>query len=120
MTDTPPGRPNYAAPGSPEWLARRDFYLNDPGPKHWRWLSFVDPDRPKGSRLLGVSIVRAANAVEASTVAWELGCNPGGEMAMFDLPENWTPHPQFVGTLFGPDEAQRLSVFDAGTFEEKA
>jgi hypothetical protein len=50
------------------------------------WLSFCDPDRPKGSQLLGVSIITAESMEEAITRSWMLGCNPGGEVAGCCLP----------------------------------
>jgi hypothetical protein len=45
------------------------------------WLSFVDDDKPKGSKSLGIAIVRADDMVQAVHKAWETGCNPGGEIA---------------------------------------
>ena len=65
------------------------------------WLSFVDPDKPKGERFLGVSIVdvseeevkeafeehpeahdreKAALIIAATQKAYAHGCNPGGEV----------------------------------------
>lgn len=70
------------------------------------WLSFVDPDRPKGERFLGVSIVQVSDEeVEAQreeaagwaepergmeiaaavAKAWDMGCNPGGEVQGFRI-----------------------------------
>lgn len=49
--------------------------------KHFFWLSFCDPDRPEGSRFLGVSIVKANSFDEALGWASFLKCNPGGEVA---------------------------------------
>ena len=45
------------------------------------WLSFSDPDAPRGKRFLGVAIVDMdtdASAVEIIRHTWELGVNPGG------------------------------------------
>jgi len=52
------------------------------------WLSFVDPDLPEGSRFLGVSIVRAEHPKMAVPNAWGLGCNPGGEVMIFPIPQH--------------------------------
>jgi hypothetical protein len=72
------------------------------------WLSFVDPDKPEGQRLLGVAIVdvndeEAAHAkldvaarfpnaqpdaewiAAATSRAWAVGCNPGGEIGFMDI-----------------------------------
>jgi hypothetical protein len=72
------------------------------------WLSFTDPQRPKGQQFLGVAIVDVDNEdaadakvdidqkfpshvdgaewiAAASRKAWRTGCNPGGEMASMDI-----------------------------------
>ncbi len=72
------------------------------------WLSFCDPDRPAGDRFLGVCVVdvteadaarskaiiaaRFPNALPgaewiaaATSVARHAGCNPGGEVAGYDV-----------------------------------
>ncbi len=74
------------------------------------WLSFCDPDRPKGQRFLGVAIVDVTDEeVEGSILylhlhypkaqpgaevihaamrkAHETGCNPGGEVNSWELSE---------------------------------
>lgn len=59
------------------------------------WLSFVDPDKsdppesqhPGGPGFLGVSIVEAEPEVHAVMMAWRHGCNPGGEVGIWELPE---------------------------------
>ena len=72
------------------------------------WLSFTDPDRPAGQQFLGVSVVEvtyddlnAARGVlethghstkeqavliaAAIRKAWQMGCNPGGEVLTHEL-----------------------------------
>ena len=44
------------------------------------WLSFCDPDRPKGMQFLGGCIVEADSLKDAIQVAWRHDCNPGGEV----------------------------------------
>lgn len=44
------------------------------------WLSFCDPDRPKGTQFLGAAIVEGENFLVAVMNAHALGCNPGGEV----------------------------------------
>lgn len=81
----------------------------------WWWLSFVDPSRPADDRFVGVAIVETTldeeeNAlaiatdmraqhglpapdlgecgiVAATQAAARLGCNPGGEVSGFPIPE---------------------------------
>jgi|SRR5580765_5989839 len=72
------------------------------------WLSFTDPDRPKGEQFLGVAIidVTEADAALAAAIvaarhphaqpsanwiaaaiqrAWDTRCNPGGEIMSIDV-----------------------------------
>ena len=74
------------------------------------WLSFTDPDRPKGQQFLGVCVVDVTTAeadfakaklavthprhqsgaewiAVAMSKAWRLGCNPGGEVLTIDITE---------------------------------
>jgi hypothetical protein len=76
------------------------------------WLSFTDPDRPKGDQFLGVAVVDVTDADvarAAATVAkrypnaqrgaeWiaaaikkahAMGCNPGGQVATMEMPRAW-------------------------------
>jgi len=73
------------------------------------WLSFCDGDRPEGQQFLGACVIEVteedatAAAVDvaawfpravadaewvaaATRKAWQLGCNPGGEIATAELP----------------------------------
>jgi hypothetical protein len=43
------------------------------------WMSFCDPELPKGSQFLGVAIVEAEAERTAIATAWDNDCNPGGE-----------------------------------------
>lgn len=49
------------------------------------WLSFADPDMPKGSQFLGVAIVRASNPEEAIKECWKMKINPGGQVAFMEI-----------------------------------
>jgi hypothetical protein len=54
----------------------------------WWWLSFVDTTKsapraeqvPGGGGFLGIAIVEVKNIMDAAARAWDLGCNPGGEV----------------------------------------
>jgi hypothetical protein len=55
------------------------------------WLSFSDPDAPRGKRFLGVAIVDMdtdASAVEIIRHTWKLGINPGGAVAITQLDDS--------------------------------
>lgn len=105
--------------GDPEWLRRLALFMADPSPMEWWWLSFTDPDRPKGQHFLGLCIVPAPNVVFASRVAWMLGCNPGGQIAGYPAcPPGWRPKPDYVGRLFTGDDARALAEADVTTFAE--
>ncbi len=77
------------------------------------WLSFVDPDRPEGQRFLGVSIVHADDQIHAVQRAWDLGCNPGGEILIAGVDEHalgqYVP-PKWCGRLLTKEEC---ALFDA-------
>lgn len=69
------------------------------------WLSFCDPDREEGDQFLGAAIVPASNGIEAAvSVAWDLGCNPGGEVVMIELPEGDLS--KYAGKLMNRQEAE--------------
>jgi hypothetical protein len=46
----------------------------------WYYLSFSDPKRPRGTQFLGACFVRGTTARMAVQAAWNLKCNPGGEV----------------------------------------
>ena len=48
-------------------------------PLAWWWLSFCDPDRPKGE-FLGACLVKANGPLSGTLAAHALGINPGGEV----------------------------------------
>jgi hypothetical protein len=50
------------------------------------YLSFCDGDRPKGSQFLGACVVIADSPEGAVTESHLRGCNPGGEIAMWEAP----------------------------------
>lgn len=51
----------------------------DNPPVLW-WMSFCDPEKPKGKQFLGVCIVSAPGLMHAHQKALALGINPGGEI----------------------------------------
>ena len=51
------------------------------------WLSFKDPDKPQGQQFLGACAVEADSLEVAIMRAWQLGINPGGEVAHIKVPK---------------------------------
>jgi hypothetical protein len=49
----------------------------------WWWLSFVDPER---DQFAGACLVRARDIGGAVTEAWDQGCNPGGQVNGYQIP----------------------------------
>jgi hypothetical protein len=94
-------------PGGEEWHRRLDVALADPSPRIWWWLSFADPSRPTGSHFLGLAIVSAPNIIFAADEARLWGCNPGGQVAAWEL--HSIPRPEFVYRLWTGDEARRIA-----------
>lgn len=56
------------------------------------WLSFADPDKPAGSRFLGVVITRALGLVHAVRHLYDIGVNPGGQVLSSEIV---SPPPNF-------------------------
>ena len=50
------------------------------------YLSFADPNKPKGTQFLGACIVKTPNFMLAVQGAWNFKCNPGGECKGAELP----------------------------------
>ena len=47
------------------------------------WLSFVRDDK-----FAGVVVLEASDVGDAARRCWALGCNPGGEIKGFEIPED--------------------------------
>lgn len=82
----------------------------DDTPSVWWWLSFVDPARPEGDRFVGVAIVRASNIVTAAMEAHRLGCNPGGELAGIEIPDEHVPAPEWRERLLTRADVERMEA----------
>jgi hypothetical protein len=52
------------------------------------WLSFVDPDKPKGEQFLGGCVVKAETVEQAIGWTWAIGINPGGEVGIMEVPKH--------------------------------
>lgn len=68
------------------------------------WMSFVDDSKPKGTKNLGACVVEANDPKEAVVVSHELGCNPGGEVALAPIPEEYrSQYKDFTNKLHPAD-----------------
>lgn len=68
-------------------IAVKQHEEREEGQEHYYWLSFCDPLKPKTKQFLGVCIVRAFGVATAILRAHQLGINPGGEVASWEIPE---------------------------------
>jgi len=50
------------------------------------YMSFCDVDRPAGQKFLGATVIEAADVKAAVTRSHRIGVNPGGEVAIWELP----------------------------------
>lgn len=80
----------------------------DESPPVWWWLSFCDTERPAGEQFLGVAIVEAPNVPMATVRAWDLGVNPGGQVAAYDVPAGHLPAVEWRDRLLTRAEAEAL------------
>jgi hypothetical protein len=84
------------------------------------WLSFVDTEKSApyeeqvsgGGGFLGVSIVLAEDPLEAVTVAWEKGVNPGGEVGILGPIPSWAVKESDLYRLLTADEADAVEWLD--------
>lgn len=84
------------------------------------YLSFVDPAlaegipeserKPGGISWLGAAFVPASSPVSAAPAAHRLGCNPGGEVAIFGPIPRETVRPEFVGRLLDRQEIEEAQA----------
>ncbi len=52
----------------------------------WWYLSFCDPEKPKSEQFLGACVINAATMTQAVTESHYRGLNPGGEVAIVEIP----------------------------------
>lgn len=73
------------------WFAQA-LALEAHHPEHWLWLSFADPEKPRGQQFLGVVITQAKGLGHAIQKTHALGINPGGEIQAYQVdPANYNP-----------------------------
>lgn len=72
--------------------ARRDELLAEEASNEpfLLWMSFADPDKPKGQQSLGVIITRTKGLMHAVQWTHILGINPGGQIMSYPVPDDGT------------------------------
>lgn len=83
-------------------------------PLGWWYLSFTDPDRPKGTQFLGACVVEARGIAQAIGESHRLGLNPGGEVLPIQVPADKEPVPEVRGRLLSAREARDMELQDVG------
>lgn len=79
------------------------------------WLSFADPDLPKGKQFLGVIVIKAIDFLDAIKEASGKGINPGGEVVGNEVVGDLAKIPEeYIGRLLTRDEAQALDAILMG------
>lgn len=90
-----------------------------------RWmLSFCDTEKPVGEQFLGGCIVDADDELAAMRVAWERGCNPGGEVAFMDVDDGIASRLTFdldpyMNRLLTKAEIENLDAWVSAVLEEQ-
>ena len=92
-------------PGSPEWKARRAQLLTDElgQPLRWFYISFADDDSFRGA-----VIVKAPGEAHAIQASHRLGINPGGQAAIFKVPDGAPVPPAAVNRLLSKRDLEVL------------
>lgn len=76
-------------------------------PVYW-WLSFCDPEAPKGEQFLGAICIQAPDFMGAVALTHFMGINPGGEVAGADFPEGVAPPTDWCGRLLSREDCAEL------------
>jgi len=74
------------------------------------WLSFCDPDRPKGTQFLGALVAEGDDFIEAVRESHLRGVNPGGEVLSVELPETVEVEAHRLWHLMAAEEARNWKL----------
>lgn len=81
--------------------------------RNLNWLSFCDPDLPKGTQFLGIAIIEAPCFELAVPISHLEGCNPGGEIAGYEIGDKPVPE-KYLHRLLNKKELRKLEkIMDA-------
>lgn len=93
---------------------------NEHTPSGWWWLSFVDPDRPRGQRFMGACIVEGGCMASAALSARRAGCNPGGEAMGMSILEGRLPPESWRNRLLNRGECVKIEEWGNARWPEDA
>jgi hypothetical protein len=76
----------------------------------WWWMSFADPEMPKGRQFLGGLLIEADDEHEMLLRSHALGLNPGGEISFFRVPPQFEERvtPDLTYRLLSREECERI------------
>lgn len=77
--------------------------------KRW-WLSFVDPNKPEGSRFLGVVICENPYLTLAINETHTSKCNPGGELSCIELPTDFDLKGAELWRLYSKEDLKNFGL----------
>jgi tRNA nucleotidyltransferase (CCA-adding enzyme) len=86
------------------WDAELGLYEPAADDPLW-YMSFADPERPRGTQFLGAIIVQAPTFPAAVTRSHKLGINPGGAVMGGQVPPDLTIAPEWRDRLLNKEEA---------------
>ena len=76
--------------------------------EHLIWMSFADPDLPKGQQFLGAVIIKARGLAQATVLTHTMGINPGGEILSMDIPNDLFITDFWQNRLLSREECEEL------------
>jgi len=82
------------------------------------WLSFADPERPKGTQFLGVIVIEAASFEEAILKTWALKLDPGGEVMGYEMDEREQLDEKYHNRLLSAKELEEADIGVSTTKKE--
>ena len=76
------------------------------------YMSFCDPDKPKGSKFLGALVIQGSDFDQALKKSWRLDLNPGGEIMFFEVPKSFEHRvtPDLVNRLLTKEEVEEIDL----------
>lgn len=81
------------------------------------WMSFADPDMPKGQQFLGVVVTKGTDFIEAHTRVSAAGLNPGGECQGAPLESVIEWPEEYLDRLLTALECQKLEAINESRYE---
>jgi hypothetical protein len=78
----------------------------DAGVRSFIWMSFCDPNKPKGQQFLGVIITQSLGLTHAIKETHERGINPGGEIQSYIFPPGLLVDVKYLNRLMQKEELE--------------